>query len=275
MFKKLVILLSAVIFSLSFTVQPAYAAIQIHAKQSNLVYLTDQSLHSQILIRNPSSLIAELVTSDALSSGMNVQDDLIHFIQGSIDGFGLLSSVEELAKDYLRDANDDAEKAIKSLLFWQSTKAASVGFITGLGGVATLPVSIPTALLANYSLSARQAAAIAYLRGYDIASDQVQTAVLLCLLGDSLETVLAQSGIEIGKSISLNLLNQLPGKTLMEINKQVGFRLLTKFGQTGVVNLVKGIPVIGGVCGGAINAVYINQTGKVALRLFKTSGAKG
>ena len=55
----------------------------------------------------------------------------------------------------------------------------STGFATGLGGLAGLPVAVPTDVTVFYMLSGRMSAAIAILRGYDINSEEVQGAVLL------------------------------------------------------------------------------------------------
>ena len=42
------------------------------------------------------------------------------------------------------------------------------------------------------------------------------------------------------------MLKKLPGDLVIAINKKVGFRLLTKFGEKGAVSLVKLIPLVGG-----------------------------
>jgi hypothetical protein len=47
--------------------------------------------------------------------------------------------------------------------------------------------------------------------------------------------------------------------SLIEINKKVGYRLLTKFGTKGSINLVSGIPLVGGGVGAGVNVVAINQ----------------
>lgn len=40
---------------------------------------------------------------------------------------------------------------------------------------------------------------------------------------------------------------ELPGRILIEINKKVGHRLVTKFGQRGVIDLAKLVPAVGGL----------------------------
>ncbi|MFN9650589.1 MAG: hypothetical protein ACK58Z_19410, partial [Pseudanabaena sp.] len=61
--------------------------------------------------------------------------------------------------------------------------------------IAAMPVTIPAGLLASYALGANTAAAVAYLRGYDIHSEHVRTMVLLCLIGEAGEEILKNAGI--------------------------------------------------------------------------------
>ena len=49
------------------------------------------------------------------------------------------------------------------------------------------------------------------------------------------------------------MLKKLPGAVLTKINQKVGFRLLTKFGTKGAVNLVKVVPVAGALVGAGID----------------------
>lgn len=46
------------------------------------------------------------------------------------------------------------------------------------------------------------------------------------------------------------MVQKIPGTALTKINRKVGFRFITKFGEKGIINLGKMIPVVGGVIGG-------------------------
>lgn len=133
----------------------------------------------------------------------------------------------------------------------------------------TLPVAIPASLLASYCVGANTAAAIAKLRGYDIGSDQVRTFVFLSLVGESGVEILRTAGIAVGTKVTLNIIRQVPGKALIEINKKVGFRLLTKAGEKGVINLMKLVPLVGGAVGAGFDSTFVNTCGKTASKLFK------
>ena len=55
---------------------------------------------------------------------------------------------------------------------------------------------------------------------------------------------------------------------LADINKRVGFRLLTKFGTKGAINLGKAIPLVGGLIGGTVDGLSTNIVGNTARDLF-------
>jgi len=189
-------------------------------------------------------------------------------LSAAIDGGGPLPSAQDLAEEYLQRCNGDVEKAIQSLIVWQTSKGAGTGFLSGLGGLPVMPFTLPASMIASYGLGARLAAAIAHLRGYDLRCDSVRTTVLLSLLGDSVKELLKGAGIVIGLKVTHNLLKQLPGKILIEINRRIGFRLLTKFGEKGVINFVKMIPLVGGVIGAVFDSSFVFGCGKTAKQLF-------
>jgi hypothetical protein len=192
---------------------------------------------------------------------------LNRLIDFGIGGAGILPSAERLAANYLsKSANID--EAIDSLIRWQKACAGSTGFVTSLGGFALMPVTLPASLAASYVLAVNTVAAIACLRGYDVQSHQVRTAVLLCLMGSEAERLLKSVGIQIGEKTVRNLLKSIPGKALREINQKVGFRLLTKTGEKGVINLSKLIPVFGGLIGGTIDVLFIHSCAKAAKKYF-------
>lgn len=196
-----------------------------------------------------------------------IQTTLEWIADAGINGLGILPSAEKVAKDHLNGAAS-VEDAINSIIAWRTTYAVGTGFITGLGGIAAMPITIPSGLAASYAISANTAAAIAYFRGYDIHSDQVRTTILLCLLGEAGEEIFKTAGIAIGTKVFKNLINQIPGKIFIEINKKIGFRLITKAGEKGVVNLMKLVPLVGGIVGGTFDGMFVNTCGKTAKKIF-------
>lgn len=92
--------------------------------------------------------------------------------------------------------------------------------------------------------------------------------VYACLTGSALADVLKQTGIKVGEEIAVSAINKIPGKVLISINQKVGFRLLTKFGTKGVVNLVKLVPVAGGLVGRAVDVSATQIIARNAYNIF-------
>lgn len=61
----------------------------------------------------------------------------------ALNGIPMVShSVDEIADDYLSH-HDTPEAAARSLARWQVAKCGTSGFLSGLGGIVTLPVTVP------------------------------------------------------------------------------------------------------------------------------------
>ena len=176
-------------------------------------------------------------------------------------------SIEELAEDYLAKTSS-IEKAIEKLIGYQTVLCGTNGFITGLGGLLVLPVTIPTNVAGVIYVQLRMIAAIAHINGYDIYSDQVRTIAYACLTGSSAANILKNMGIKISEKMAVNALKRVPGAILIKINQQVGFRLVTKFGQKGLVNVIKMMPLVGGVVGGVFDTGMTLTIGNIAKKVF-------
>ena len=185
-------------------------------------------------------------------------------LQGVLPGE---KSIEELAEDYLAKTIS-REKAIDKLIGYQTVLCGTNGFITGLGGLLVLPVAISANVAGVIYVQLRMIAAIAHINGYDIYSDQVRTIAYTCLTGSSAANVLKNVGIKIGEKVVINVIKKIPVEVLVKINQQVGFRLVTKFGQKGLVNFGKMIPLVGGVVGGAFDTGMTLTIGNIAKKVF-------
>ncbi|WP_161960047.1 EcsC family protein [Xanthomonas arboricola] len=185
----------------------------------------------------------------------------------AMTGLPGLDSAIEMADSYLKETGSLEEKA-NSLVRWQNTKAATSGFLTGLGGLLVMPVTIPANLASVYFIQIRMIAAIAHMAGYNVRDDKVKAMVYACLTGNAAKEVLKDVGIQFGKKLAQASINRITGATIISINKAVGFRLLTKAGTTGVVNLGKMVPILGGVIGGAVDLAMTNIVGNTAVKVF-------
>ncbi|PGU00126.1 EcsC family protein [Bacillus cereus] len=201
----------------------------------------------------------------------NVQQFLDWTYEKVLNGLPGTASVYELANSYTSKGSSN-DKAIKSLIRWQQGKAGANGFAAGLGGIILMPVAIPANLASVMYMQMRMIAAIAYIRGYDLKDDQVQTFVYVCLTGQSASELVKQSGIKIAQKVGEAQIKRIPGEVIKQINQKVGFKLVTKFGEKGVINLGKMVPLLGGVFGGVFDTSSTYLIGKAAEKTFIEGG---
>lgn len=174
-------------------------------------------------------------------------------------------SVEELANDYL-DKYPTKQQACKAMIKNQIIKCTTSGFITGFGGVITIPVTLPANIGSVLYVQMRMIACTAYMAGFELNSDQTQTFVYACLAGVSVNKLVKQAGIKFGVKFANGLIKKIPGKVLTKINQKVGFRFITKFGSKGIINLGKLVPGVGAVIGGGLDLV---ETKTISTRAYK------
>jgi uncharacterized protein (DUF697 family) len=187
-----------------------------------------------------------------------------------VPGVPGLDSAEELADDYLNDPGSLEDK-VNTLIRYQALKAATSGFVTGLGGALTLPVAIPANLASVMYIQLQMVAAIARMGGHDVRNDRVRTVCYACLCGSAAVDILKDAvGKTIGMKLAEQAIKQSSFETIKKINRAVGFRLVTKFGQTGAINLGKAVPLAGGVIGGTFDGTTTYTIGRVAKNVFIT-----
>lgn len=107
----------------------------------------------------------------------------------AINGVAGLDSASELAQSYIKSSASRNDQA-NSLIRWQNTKAGTSGFLTGLGGIITMPVTIPANVASVIFVQMRMIAAIAHIGGHDIRDDRVKALVYACLTGNAAKDIL-------------------------------------------------------------------------------------
>lgn len=185
----------------------------------------------------------------------------------AIKGLPKFDSCETLARSYT-SRYDDPQEAVRHLVNWQITKCSTSGFLTSLGGLITLPVAIPANIASVLYVQLRMIAAIAYIAGYDPKDDQVQALVYMCLVGMSAADILKKPGVLIANKVGISMVKKIPGEVIKKINQKVGFRLLTKFGEKGIINLAKLVPILGGAVGGTVDFLSTRAIASYATKMF-------
>lgn len=198
------------------------------------------------------------------SKMLKVMDWAFDKATGDIPGLG---SSSDMAKKYL-DKYGSVNVAVDHLVKWQITSSATTGFATSFGGLPTMAITLPANIAGVMGIQLRMIGAIAELGGFHEQTEEKKTGMYLCLLGSQAGNTLSKTTGQFAIKFSTAALKKLPGSVLTKINQAVGFRLFTKFGQKGLVNIHKAIPVVGGVVGGSIDALSTYSIAKAAKALF-------
>ena len=173
----------------------------------------------------------------------------------AVSGFSGVDSAYELGNSYMLGVGTLSDR-VDSLIKWQVAKAATSGFLTGVGGVISMPLTIPANIASVIYVQIRMIAAIAYIGGYDLKNDRVKSLIYMSMAGNGAK--------ELIKDISV----RASEKAMASVLEKVSIKLAAKIGEKGVASLGKAIPFIGGVVGGAFDASSTRVVGKVAKKIF-------
>lgn len=206
--------------------------------------------------------------SDISSSALPLLESLSKKAVEGIPSAGIMSA-QKLAELYINDgsyASNDAR--VDTLIFHEAVKCSIPGFITGLGGLSFLPIAIPSDMLSTWVIEARMVAAIAIIYG-DYQDDKaVWTTIFACMIGEQAANVFRESAIDVAQKLTAKEISKISGEALTKINEKIGIRLITKYGEKGVINLGKLVPFVGGPISATIDFFFCYSIGLVAKRVF-------
>ncbi len=168
------------------------------------------------------------------------------------------------------DMKDDIDAVVARLIKESVAAAGAQGFITGLGGLLTAGVTIPANVAASIAINMRMAGAIAHLRGWDIRDPHVRTVAMMLAIGMGAQNVLATFGVKVGQKLGEQMIKKIPIAMLHAINKKAGFHLVAKYGtKRAAITLAKGVPILGGLVGGAVDAGATAVIGRATDRALR------
>jgi hypothetical protein len=173
----------------------------------------------------------------------------------AIVGLTGIDSAYDLGNSYLQQGGTVVQQ-VDSLIKWQVAKAATSGFVTGFGGVITMPLSIPANIAGVLYVQIRMIAAIAYMGGHDITSDKVRSLVYICMAGNGAKELLKDMSVKAGEKLATKVIEKVSAK------------MAAKAGVKGVASLGKAVPVIGSIVGGSYDALSTRVVGKIAKKIF-------
>lgn len=195
------------------------------------------------------------------------------FIRGAldraIDGVGPLRGAATTADRELVLAGGDREEAVKAIISSHVRLAGAQGFLTSLGGVITTAATIPANIAGLALVECHMVAAIAHLRGYNLADNRTRNAVLACMVGEEgLKHLIKQGKLSAGPR-SLAEAEFPDPETDEAIGRIVAAELIAQVGGKGVVTSVgRRIPVLGGAVGMTADAFRTWRIGRFAANVL-------
>jgi hypothetical protein len=176
-----------------------------------------------------------------------------------------------------RTEHDAREAAITRIVGESIAKAGITGFTTGLGGIVTMPITLPAGIAGNFMLNARMVGSIAHLRGYDLQDPQVETMIQLIVAGLSLEKILKEFGVNLSRKVAERAVMRaawmaievIPGYIINSVGVRAGYLLVIRYGTSkGAALLYKSLPIVSGVVGGALDSGFTKGIAKAASIAF-------
>ena len=194
-----------------------------------------------------------------------------HFVHESmrraIDGVGPLPGAAASSDKILGQERGDVDRAIHEVIEDHVRYAGGQGFATNIGGLVTAVVAIPANITSLALIQCRLVAAIAHLRGYDLADQRVRNAILACVLGEDTVKSLVRKrklpstpmGIATAPTYDPHLDTVIAAEVTSELlTKIAGKRIATTVGRR--------VPVVGGLFGASADAYSTWQVGRYADR---------
>jgi hypothetical protein len=187
------------------------------------------------------------------------------FVDLAIDGFRGFPGAREIARRHLKKRRD-VDRAIKDVIEQHIRLAGVQGFVTNVGGIVTMPVAIPANIAGLAVIETRMVAAIAHLRGYDLAQPRVRAAAMLTLLGkDGVASALKAREIpgsphDVATGIGgfdPAELERMAAQVIQDMVRRVG-------GKHATLTLVRRVPMIGGAVSAGVDAVAAHAIGRFA-----------
>lgn len=102
----------------------------------------------------------------------------------AIDGIGPLPPAAAAADKQLAEQRGHVDRAIHEVIENNVRIAGAQGFVTNVGGLVTMAITLPANVTGLAVVQCRMVAGIAHLRGHDLSDPRVRNAILALLLGE-------------------------------------------------------------------------------------------
>lgn len=179
------------------------------------------------------------------------------------------SSARRVAERAYERSGKNEKKAIRLIERQHRRGVTAAGFLTGLGGLITLPILLPANVFEFYVQATRMVGAIASVRGYDLDDEEVRSRVLAALVGEESGDILAGIGLgPIAGAAADQIVKRLPMSPSSAVARAIGGRVLRRFGLQSTRLLGKAIPGLSGVIGALSDRSMLKKIARTAEKSF-------
>lgn len=183
----------------------------------------------------------------------------------AISGVGPLPPAAKAADAQLKEQKGNRERAVHEVIENHVRYAGAQGFVTNLGGVVTMALSIPANVSGLALIQCRMIAGIAHLRGYDLDDPRVRNAILTCLLGEDTVNAMIKNKKLPAPPMALATAPVNDPDLDRVLSAEVASELITKVaGKRVAVTVGRRVPIVGGVVGLGADAYATWRIGRYA-----------
>jgi hypothetical protein len=187
----------------------------------------------------------------------------------AIHGAGPLDGAAMVAEKHLEAQHGDVDKAIKDIIEIHVRLAGAQGFVTNIGGLVTMAVTVPTNIAGLALIQSRMVAAIAHLRGYDIEDKRVRNAILASMLGEERMYSMIKKKKLPGTPMALATAPVYDPALDSLMANEVASEMITRIAGKRIASTVgRRVPLIGGLVGAGTDGYATWQIGRYVDREF-------
>jgi uncharacterized protein (DUF697 family) len=188
----------------------------------------------------------------------------------AVDGVGPLRGAAASADHQLAEHGGDVDRAVRALVDSHVRLAGIQGFVTNIGGLVTMAVTIPANISGLALLQCHLVAGIAHLRGYDLDDARVRNAVMACLVGEDGVKALVRSRQLPSSPMAIATAPHHDPALDHKIASEVAGELIARVaGKRTIAMIARRTPVLGGGVGAVTDGFATYQVGRYAANQLK------
>lgn len=187
----------------------------------------------------------------------------------AISGVGPLPSAATAADKQLTQNSGSLERATHDVIENNVRYAGVQGFLTNIGGLVTMAVTVPANITGLALIQCRMVAGIVHLRGYDLADPRTRAAILTCLLGEEHILKMITAGTLPGTPMEVASIAMYDETLDTVLANEVASELITRAaGKRLATTVGRRVPVVGGLVGAGTDAFVTWKIGRYVEREF-------